>query len=157
MQPTFRQPRKRRQTLANIPHLRAFLRDDEKLPLLRVGLDLLTRHLLTELAVMDNLAEATWFSQLAYRLHKEKKLLGKIKEYAETAYFDLPRTAATVTQLFTIPEQLKKILVESAEEGPFVDPRGVTSTWLRAAICYVAFVEKDIQLSSVPPHIFLSK
>jgi hypothetical protein len=144
-------------TLANIPHLRAFLRDDEKLPLLRVGLDLITQHLLTELAVAENLAEATWFSQLAYRLQKEKRLLAKINEYAGTAYHDLPKTRATVTQLFTIPEQLKTTLVDSAATGPFVDPRGVTSTWLRAAICYVAFVEKHTELSSLPPHLLQSK
>lgn len=149
------EPRKRRKTLSNIPHLRAFLKDDERPVLLRVGFDALTRHLITRLSELDDVAEATWFAQLAYRLLKEKPLGGSVNEYAEKDYFDLPSSPLVAAGLFTIPEKLKDAIERSANAGPFVDARGVTSQWLRAAICYIAFVEKKLSINSLPKHLFM--
>lgn len=149
-------PRKRRTTLSNIPHLRAFLKENERPVLLRVGFDALTRHLVTKLSELDDVAEATWFAQLAYRLLKEKGFVEAINAYADKDYFDLPRSPIVAAGLFTIPDRLKTVIEHAAEKGPFVDARGVTSQWLRAAICYVAFVEKKIALASLPKHLFIA-
>lgn len=154
-----RQPRKRRTTLANIPHLRAYLTEGcEESParpiLLRVGLDAVSRYLLTELSKQDNLAEATWFAQLGHRLLKEKRLASQINAYAAADYHDLPRSPLVPTQLFTIPSQLKEIIEITAKTGPFFDKRGVTSPWLRAAICYIAFLEKRTDPSSLPSYLY---
>ena len=152
-----REPRRRRTTLANLPHLREFLLDgdtQERPELLRVGLDMLSKHLLTVVSTADDLAEATWFAQLAYRLLKEPRLSTQINHYAATAYHDLPSSPLVNTPLFTIPAKLKTVLEEAAARGPFADKRGVTSSWLRAAICYVAFVEKKLDIRSIPAHMF---
>ena len=152
-----REPRRRRTTLANLPHLRAFLLEgdtQERPQLLRVGLDMLSKHLLNFVSRADDLAEATWFAQLAYRLLKEPRLSRQINHYAETAYHDLPPSPLVNTPLFTIPRKLKTLLEEAAAAGPFTDKRGVTSSWLRAAICYVAFVEKKVDIDSIPKHLF---
>jgi hypothetical protein len=154
-----REPRRRRTTLANLPHLREFLLDGdrrERPVLLRVGLDMLSKHLLGVVSTADDLAEATWFAQLGYRLLKEPRLSTRINHYAETAYHDLPKSPASTTPLFTIPDRLKTVLDEAAARGPFTDRRGVTSSWLRAAICYVAFVEKKVDIRSIPAHLFVS-
>lgn len=154
-----RQPRKRRTTLANIPHLRAYLMEgSDESParpvLLRVGLDSLSRYLLAEISKQDDLAEATWFAQLGHRLLKEKKLVTEINAYAAAEYHDLPESPLAATQLFTIPIQLKEMIEKAAASGPFYDKRGVTSPWLRAAICYIAFVEKNLDVTKMPPHLF---
>lgn len=154
-----RQPRKRRTTLANIPHLRAYLMEGcDECParpvLLRVGLDSLSRYLLAELSKQDDLAEATWFAQLGHRLLKEKKLAAQINAYAASDYHDLPTSPLAATQLFTIPVQLKEVIETVAASSDFRDKRGVTSPWLRAAICYIGFVEKKIDPSTLPTHLF---
>jgi len=154
-----RQPRKRRMTAANIPHLRAYqLQAGDESPsrpvLLRVGLDAVSRYLLSEQSKSDNLAEATWFAQLGHRLLKEKRLTSQINAYAAAEYHDLPSSPLAATQLFTIAEPLKEIIEKAASSGPFYDKRGVTSPWLRAALCYIAFVEKKIDPASLPPHLF---
>lgn len=154
-----KQPKKRRDTIANVPHLRAYLMQDcEQCParpiLLRVGLDTVSRYLLTQLSTADNLAEATWFAQLGHRLLKEKRLASQINAYAAADYHDLPPSPLAATQLFTIPIQLKEMIEKAAEAGPFFDKRGVMSPWLRAAICYIAFVEKKMDPSSLPRDLY---
>jgi len=155
-----REPRRRRTTLANLPHLREFLLDgdtQERPVLLRVGLDMLSKYLLNAVSTADDLAEATWFAQLGYRILKEPRLSAQINHYAETAYHDLPSSPLVNTPLFTIPDKLKTVIDEAAARGPFTDKRGVTSSWLRAAICYTAFVEKQIDLNSLPERLFDAK
>jgi len=148
-----RQPRKRRSTIENLPQLRAFLMGASPIKM-RVGLDAASRYLLGVLSTEDGLTESTWFTQLGYRLTKEKRLSTQINDYAASDYYDLPKSPPTPTQPFTIPEQLKEVIVQTADTGPFKDKRGVTSIWLRAAICYIAFVERQIDRSTLPSHLY---
>jgi len=141
--PRLKAPVKRRRTIANIPHLAVYMVEGEKLKVLRIALDLVTKQLLNRMAVDDDLAIATWFSQLAYRLIKEKRLQARIRTYAEEQYPNLPKLGEWPL-LITIPGELRDVLHDAAAKGPFIDQRGVTSAWLRAAVCYVAFVEKGL-------------
>lgn len=133
------------------------MKDNERPVVMRVGLDALTRYLVKCLSEIDDVAEATWFAQFAYRVHKEKRLTEQINAYADTVYFDLPKSQVVVAGVYTIPEKLKLVLEEAATTGPFTDARGVTSQWLRVAICYIAFVEKNIPLDSIPKHLFITE
>jgi len=140
-----KRPGKRRRTIGKLPHLAAYL-GIEKPTVQRVGLDPITKCLLQRLLIDEDLAMATWYSQLAYRLIHENSLEARIHRYAGDVYCNVPMLGESPT-LITIPRQLRKVLRDASEGGPFVDKRGALSIWLRAAICYIALEEKKIPFS----------
>jgi hypothetical protein len=158
----YRAPRKRRRTLPGIDYLRVYLKVDEKMDALRIGLDPTSISLLRLLSIEEDVQEATWFSVLAHRLLTEPELKDRIAEYGAKEYQNLPAVSKGVYifRNYTIPTALKDTLSDAAKSlaahrlGSYEsheDKRGVTGPWLRIALCYCAFQEKQWKYEEIPP------
>ena len=103
------------------------------------------------------MAESTWLSYLAHKLHTKKNLLPNINRFANGEYGNIPGSFAIANAHYTIPDKLWSVIEDAAKLGPFVDRRGVTSTWLRAAVYYFAFEKRKWPLSCVPTDLWTFK
>lgn len=152
---SYREPRRRRRNLPKIPHLYAYKKADEKMDALRIGLDPLSMALLRELSIFERVQEATWFSVLAHRLLTEPDLGKSIQEYGATKYPNLPDTPKIyIFRNYTIPHALKLAIENCAttlRSQWFEDKRGVTGPWLRVALAYCAFAERQWPLERFTP------
>jgi hypothetical protein len=151
-----REPEPRRRTVESFPELHAYIGKDEmRIKSRRVGFNAASKYLLKELSIEDDMTESTWLAYLAHKLHTKKNLSSKINRFAEREYGDLPGSLTIATSPFTIPDKLWTAIEKAAKRGPFVDSRGVTSPWLRAAVCYFAFQKRKWPLSRVPAHLWM--
>jgi hypothetical protein len=150
-----REPEPRRRTVETFPELRPYIGKDElRIKSRRINLTAATKNLLGQLSIEDDMTASTWLAYLAHKLHTKKHLASNINRFAEREYGDLPGSEVVVTSPFTIPDELWSIIEKAAKRGPFVDNRGVTSLWIRAAICYFAFQKREWPLSRVPAYLW---